>query len=62
MSEKRKEKRKFKKVKLVDHIASDSDENFAFIDGYTSGGAPFGLTHEEMNELIKEENLNQRKN
>lgn len=47
---------------MVDHIASDSDENFAFIAGYTSGGAPFGLTHEEMNELIKEENLNQRKN
>ena len=27
----------------------DSDENFAYIIGYTSGGAPYGVTHEEMN-------------
>lgn len=26
----------------------DSDENFAFIVGYTSGGFPYGLTHEEF--------------
>ncbi|MEO7316007.1 MAG: hypothetical protein ABIW47_12530 [Ginsengibacter sp.] len=27
----------------------DSDENFAYIIGYTSGGAPYGVAHEEMN-------------
>jgi len=33
----------------------DSDENFAMILGYTSGGFPYGVTHEEMEE-IKSEN------
>ena len=31
----------------------DSDETFAFIVGYTSGGGPFGLTHEEWLNLTK---------
>lgn len=26
----------------------ESDETFAFIAGYTSGGVPFGITWEEM--------------
>jgi len=29
-------------------LFSDSDETFYFIAGYTSGGAPFGVTWEEM--------------
>jgi hypothetical protein len=29
----------------------DSDENFAYIAGYTPGGAPFGLTWEEQEEI-----------
>ena len=29
----------------------DCDENFAFIIGYTSGGAPYGITHEEWEEM-----------
>jgi hypothetical protein len=33
----------------------ESDENFAVILGYTSGGSPYGLTHEDMEELNKEE-------
>ena len=33
----------------------ESDENFAMILGYTSGGFPYGVTHEEMEE-IKSEN------
>jgi hypothetical protein len=33
----------------------ESDENFAIILGYTSGGFPYGVTHEEMEE-IKSEN------
>jgi len=32
----------------------DSDEVFAFILGYTSGGAPYGLTHEEYDNIPKE--------
>ena len=31
----------------------DSDEVFAFIAGYTSGGVPYGITWEEM-QLIEE--------
>ncbi|MDD4148939.1 MAG: hypothetical protein PHE33_02810 [Bacteroidales bacterium] len=30
----------------------ESDENFAMIIGYTSGGFPFGVAHEEMEEII----------
>lgn len=37
----------------------ESDETFAFIAGYTSGGAPYGATWEEMGieaeELMDEE-------
>jgi len=33
----------------------ESDENFAMILGYTSGGFPYGVTHEELEE-IKSEN------
>lgn len=29
----------------------DSDETFAFIADYTEGGAPFGITHEEWEEM-----------
>lgn len=29
----------------------ESDENFAFIVGYTEGGAPFGMTWEEQKEI-----------
>ncbi len=29
----------------------ESDENFAMIIGYTSGGYPYGVTHEEMEQL-----------
>lgn len=30
-----------------DNECLDSDQNFSFIAGYTSGGVPFGLTWEE---------------
>lgn len=33
----------------------DSDEYLAYIAGYTSGGAPYGLTWEEMEEIDWEE-------
>ncbi|RDI42190.1 hypothetical protein DFR59_10529 [Falsibacillus pallidus] len=32
----------------------DFDETFAFIAGYTEGGAPFGVTYEEMDEMDEE--------
>lgn len=34
----------------------ESDENFAMIHEYTSGGFPYGVTHEEMEQInIKNE-------
>ena len=33
----------------------ESDDNFAMIIGYTSGGFPYGVTHEEMEETNNEE-------
>ena len=34
---------------------ADSDENFAFIAGYTPGGFPYGITWEEAAELEQKE-------
>jgi hypothetical protein len=56
MSEKKNKNQKFKKEKTDMRVEPDSDENFAFIAGYTSGGAPYGLTYEEMAEPEKEKN------
>jgi hypothetical protein len=36
----------------------ESDENLAFIVGYTPGGLPYGLTHEEYGKIEVEENRN----
>jgi hypothetical protein len=47
--------RKLKKEIKAEDVEFDSDENFAFIVGYTSGGAPYGVTHEEMNGIEKED-------
>lgn len=45
-----------KKRKQSQYIMEqDSDENFAFIAGYTSGGFPYGITWEEMEEIEKKE-------
>jgi len=56
MNEKKSRNRKIKKEKIDELTGLESDENFAYIVGYTSGGAPYGLTHEEMAELEKENN------
>ena len=40
-------------------IERDSDENFAFIAGYTSGGFPYGVTWEEMEEIKNSEHAKQ---
>lgn len=37
-------------------IFFESDENFVFIADYTEGGAPFGITHEEWDEIEQQEN------
>nr|WP_309098370.1 hypothetical protein [Fredinandcohnia onubensis] len=56
---KEKEKRNYEEKK--EEIAhglnefEDYDETFAFIAGYTPGGAPYGMTREEMEERTKEE-------
>ena len=42
--------RKQKRDEQVQGNAFDSDEYFALIIGYTSGGAAFGVTHEQMAE------------
>jgi len=39
------------KAGISDSSVIESDENFAFIVGYTSGGFPYGLTHEEFEKL-----------
>jgi hypothetical protein len=50
-----KRQKKLRKEKGEQELKSltdfDSDENFAFIAGYTSGGFPYGITHEEMDEI-----------
>ena len=46
--------RKLKKEIKAEGVEFDSDENFAFIVGYTSGGAPYGVTHQEINEIENE--------
>ncbi|WP_059170372.1 hypothetical protein [Bacillus sp. FJAT-27445] len=48
---KKKNKNKNRKTYYYDDWGIDSDETFAFIAGYTSGGAPYGITHEEMAEI-----------
>jgi len=50
--QKNKENRAKNKLKRQ---AEFSDDNFAFIVGYTSGGAAYGVTHEEMEIQLQEE-------
>ncbi|GIN57381.1 hypothetical protein J8TS2_17000 [Lederbergia ruris] len=59
-NERRKERRRRRKENEENKrlmMEYDSDETFAFIAGYTSGGAPFGITHEEMEEIERREGL-----
>lgn len=53
----RKQRKENNKLALEIDYDSDSDDTFAYIAGYTSGGCPYGITHEEMAKLDeKEEN------
>lgn len=38
---------------MKETLEFDSDEHFAMIIGYTSGGFPYGVTHEEMEKIEK---------
>jgi hypothetical protein len=57
MSEK---KNRFKKIKPLKPktigVSEDSYANFSFIAGYTSGGAPYGLTWDEDNPNLDDQN------
>ncbi|EHQ91020.1 hypothetical protein [Desulfosporosinus youngiae] len=44
----KKQERKSLKVKQELFTSFESDDQFSYIAGYTSGGAPYGLTWEEM--------------
>lgn len=48
MAKKRKCKKPKQEIDYDDLEMYDSDETFAYIAGYTSGGAPYGITHEEL--------------
>jgi len=39
---------------IIDIQDEDSESRFAFIAGYTSGGAPYGITHEEIEDSQEE--------
>lgn len=41
-------RRELNKEKELETLYPESDENFYYIDGYTSGGAPYGITWGEM--------------
>jgi hypothetical protein len=42
------------KNKITDIMPVESDDNFAFIVGYTSGGFPYGLEHDDLKEIESE--------
>ncbi|MGM0900416.1 MAG: GNAT family N-acetyltransferase [Bacillota bacterium] len=43
-----KKRTKSKQRKATDYFELDTDDNFYFIAGYTDGGAPYGMTWEEI--------------
>ena len=51
LAEARKRKRLEKAAELERMLGIEQDEYFAFIVGYTSGGAPYGITWEEWEEM-----------
>ncbi len=50
--EQRREKREKQNREDAAIFLVDSDENFAFIAGYTFNGVPFGLTNEEFDQIV----------
>ena len=49
--------RKEQKKLLNSDEDDESDEHFAFIAGFTDGGVPFGITHEEWDEMESNDDL-----
>ncbi len=55
LAEQAEQRRLLKEAKLNGHLEGiDQDENFAYIVGYTSGGAPYGLTWDELDDEERE--------
>jgi len=50
----RRQKKEGRKIAESIDFAIESDENFAYIVGYTSNGVPYGLTHDEFYRLEAE--------
>lgn len=50
-------RRQRKRLREQNEFDLEFDGTFAFIAGYTEGGVPFGVTHEEMAEIKKLEEL-----
>lgn len=48
-AERKKQKQQDRLIESIDP-GFDQDDTFAFIVGYTSGGAPYGITWEEWND------------
>jgi hypothetical protein len=62
MSKRKNHKKHFKPyIPKGDEMPIESDYNFAFIMGYTSGGAAYGITHEEWRKIQEEEKNNSTK-
>lgn len=47
------EQKRNKHKRNVDEPVFESDEDFAYIVGYTDGGFPYGITWEEAREIAK---------
>lgn len=54
MRDKEKRKKSKREKELEQQAFEDGDETFAFITGYTSGGAPYGITWEEYSDMNKD--------
>lgn len=50
----RQQKRLLQEQEKLSQVYSDSDDTFAFIAGYTSGGLPYGVTWEERVQKTQE--------
>lgn len=62
MSNKRKNIKHLKPIiPKGDEFPIESDHYFAFIMGYTSGGAAYGITHDEWKKIQEEEENNSTK-
>jgi len=56
------ERKNPQKVEINTDSVIESDEYIGFVIGYTSNGAPYGLTHEEWDEINPETNKNKTEN